>query len=90
MIYQSSYALVCADLESDQHVLHVRACVRACVGVCVCVCVCKGLDMASSRCRGAANISGLCCQTKTVQICCDMKTGRLLHVPATKAAQIAP
>ena len=30
--------------------------------------------------QGAASISGLRCLTKTVQICCDMKKGRLLHV----------
>ena len=27
-------------------------------------------------------MSGLRCLTKTVQNCCDMRKGRLLHVPA--------
>ena len=31
---------------------------------------------------GAANISGLRCRTKTVQICCGIERGRLLYVLA--------
>ena len=39
------------------------------------------------RCRGAASISGLRCLTKTLQICCDIKKGCLLYVPACTALQ---
>ena len=47
------------------------------------VCVCDSCYQGFfSECRRAASISGLRCLTKAVQICCDMKKGRLLHVPA--------
>ena len=95
-IYIYIYMCVCVCVCVSESVsclslcvcLSVCVCVCVCLSVCLCVSVCVWTSVAKRKyrfqhCMGAASISELRCLTKTVQICCDMKKGRLLHVPAS-------